>query len=200
MDAINKLTNLMRQQASQVLSTRTDTTRVGIITSYNKENYTAKVLIQPEEILTGWWPILTPWVGNNWGLMAAPTIGDQVVVHFQEGNISTGFIGDRIFNSQDVAPNPGPDSGEIWIVHKTGTFLKFMNDGTIQIQALDEDGNPSTLNIIANVIVTGTISATGDVLDNSQVNTDTMKGMRTIYNAHTHNTPAGLSSSPNQPE
>ena len=189
---------MIRAQVIAVLSTFTHT-RIATISSYDPDTYTAKVIFQPDGNLSGQLPILADWVGNGWGSYYAPSIDDQVMVHFMEGSLSNGFISGRIFNNVDRAINPGPPSGERWVVHQTGTFIKFKNDGTIEVNLLDENGDPTNLNIIGNMVVDGNITTTGDILDNSGTNSHTVKLMRTIYNTHTHPTPAGTSSAPNQP-
>lgn len=182
---IDKLLNQMRAQAIAVISTYSQT-RIGIIVGYNPDDYTAAVEIQPEGIKTGFLPILAPWIGNQYGFYAAPALNDMVIVHFQEGDFTSGLVGQCIYSLVDRPINPGPPSGEVWMVHKTGTYLKFMNDGTVAIKCLDEHNAKTNLTIDANIVVTGNISATGDILDKSATNTHTIANMRTIYNSHVH--------------
>lgn len=216
---IDKLRNLMRQEAAGVLATFSQT-RIGIVDGYDPNNYTATVLIQPEGIKTGGLPILTEWVGNLWGFYAPPTIGDQVIVHFMEGDFSTGFIGQRIFNitQQPTNNSTTPSSGEFWLVHKTGTYLKLHNDGTIELKTLDSNSNQTNINITSNMVMTGNLTvngnvalqgsgagnltSTGDIRDNINTNTNTVKQMRTIYDTHTHggvSVGGGNTANPNQP-
>lgn len=185
MYSVDQLVNLIRSQAIAVLSTFSQT-RVGIIVGYDPDTYTACVEIKPEGIKTGFLPILSNVIGDQWGFYSAPAINDMVIVHFQEGDFSSGFIGQRIYSLTDRPISPGPPSGETWMIHKTGTYVKFLNDGTIELKCLDENGDKTNLNINANVVVTGNISATGDILDTSETNTHTMENMRTIYNSHVH--------------
>lgn len=198
---VDKLNNLIKQQIIAVLSTFSHT-RVGQIAGYNPDTYTAKVMIQPEGLVTNYLPILTFNVGNGWGFYSAPNDGDMVLVHFMEGDFSTGFIGSKIFNSIDVPINPAPPAGETWMIHKTGTYLKFNNDGTVALLTLDSNGHKTNFNINSNVVITGNLTVSGNVLDNSGTNTNTVKDMRTIYDSHTH---GGVSpgpsntASPNQP-
>lgn len=201
--SIDKIVNLMHQKALETLSTFSQT-RIGTISTYNPNNYTAQVLIQPDGILTSYLPILTDWVGNGWGAYFAPTVGDLVMCHFMEGDFTSGFIAKSINNLIDQPPANIP-SGECWLVHKTGTFLKFHNDGTIEIKTLDANNNPTNININGNIVLTGNLTASGDILDNSSgshINTNTIRAMRTIYDGHTHGgVSAGGSNTldPNQP-
>lgn len=108
-------------------------TRVGLVSSYDPTNYCVKVRLQPEDAETGWLPLLSPWVGNGWGLFAPPTTGDMIEVHFQEGDTEAGFACQRFFNDSDRPLTV--QSGEFWLVHKSGSLLKFHNDGSIEMTA-----------------------------------------------------------------
>lgn len=79
----------------------------------------------------------------------------------------------------------------------TQSYVKFNVDGSISIVAAGNltatVGGTTTLNSTGNVnitapqvIINGTLQVTGDIIDNSGSNTDTMAGMRTKYNSHTH--------------
>jgi phage baseplate assembly protein gpV len=182
---IDKMNNLIKQQAVGLFSLYSQT-RIGVISGYDPNTYTAKVTIQPDGVLTNYLPIKTLGVGNQFGIYYAPNDGDMCVVNFQEGDFSSGFISGFIFNSIDVPINPGPPSGETWIVHKTGSFLKFETNGTINLTMLDTNGDPTNLNIVGNVVVTGNITASGDILDTSGTNSNTVKDLRTIYDSHVH--------------
>jgi hypothetical protein len=55
-------------------------------------------------------------------------------VNFQEWGKNAGFIGKKFYSSVTRPPGPVP-SGEFWLVHKTGSFLKFTNDGKVSISS-----------------------------------------------------------------
>ncbi len=106
--------------------------RVGTITAYDDTGTgSVKVMIQPDAGETGWIPLLSPWIGNGWGMVCAPSIGDPVEVHFELGSTTAGFAGLRFFNDSQRAP-PAP-SGEFWLIHKSGSLLKFTNDGKVAL-------------------------------------------------------------------
>jgi len=126
------LLNVMRQQASAVLGDLA-LTSTGIVRSFDPSKYAVRVELQPQGNLTGWIPLTSPWVGNGWGMFCPPTIGDLVEIEFLGGDISSGVAGLRFYNDQDL-PLPVP-SGEFWLVHKSGSLLKFHNDGTIEVSA-----------------------------------------------------------------
>jgi hypothetical protein len=118
--------NAMRQQAHAALGD-VALPSTGIVRSYDPTKYAVRLELQPQGNMTGWIPLLTPWVGNGWGMFCPPTIGDLLEVTFLNGDINSGVAGLRAFNDQDL-PLPVP-SGEFWLVHAAGAFLKVSNDG-----------------------------------------------------------------------
>jgi phage baseplate assembly protein gpV len=89
-----------------------------------------------------------------------PTPGDQVLLVPQEGDVEQGIIVGRVFSVKQVAP-PAP-SGEFWLLHQSGSFLKLSNDGTIRIN--------------------GDLHVAGDVYDQH----GSISALRAHYNSHTH--------------
>ena len=140
--------------------------RFGLVTSVDPTRYAARVTLQPEGVLTGWLPILTAWTGAGWGIVCPPSPGDQVLVLAQEGDADNGVIVGASFS--DSAQAPAGTSGELWLVHKSGTSLKLTNAGGVWIQG--------------DLHVTGTIYATGDVGDG----VGSLARLRADYDAHTH--------------
>lgn len=126
------LLNSMRAVAQQATQSRAST-RHGLVTSYDPNTYAVKVTLQPDNVVTGWIPLKSPWIGNGWGLFCPPSIGDAVEVDFQEDDAGVGSVGMRFFNDAD-RPLPCP-SGEFWLVHQSGSRLKFENDGSVELHA-----------------------------------------------------------------
>lgn len=171
------LTNVMRREAERA-GARKALVRVGTVASYDPSHYAAKVVIQPEGFETGWLPVLTPWAGNGWGLFAPPTPGDTVDVHFQEGSTEAGFVAQR-FYSTVTRPLPAP-SGEFWLVHKSGSKIRFLNDGTVEIVSAVQ------INSTAPVWHhTGNLLVTGDIYDLDTAH-GTVHALRTAYDSHRH--------------
>lgn len=146
------------------------TPRFGIVSSVDPNTATARVTLQPEGVLTGWLPLLTPWVGNGWGLVCPPAIGTQVLVLPHEGDAEQGIIVGATWSTQTVPP-PAP-SGEIWLVHKSGSSLKLQNDGTVRIN--------------------GDLHVTGDVYDTH----GSLSSLRGHYNTHAHPPQTSLTNRP----
>jgi phage baseplate assembly protein gpV len=106
-------------------------TRCGLIDSYDPDAYSVKVRLQPSNVLTGWIPIASCYVGNGWGMQVGPTIGDAVVLEAQEGGGDAAIVTGSMFN--DVERPMSVPSGEFWIRHKSGSFLKFKNNGDVEL-------------------------------------------------------------------
>lgn len=126
---ITELANAMRQQQTDDLTGP----RTGTITSYDPSNGVVKVAIQPEGRESNWMKLDCPGVGNGWGVAIGPQIGDEVTVSFDSSDPNLGKITARHTNSLNL-PMPVP-SGEIWMVHKSGSLLKFNTDGTVSLHS-----------------------------------------------------------------
>ena len=180
------LQNIMRREAARQGSQQAFV-RMGTVSAYDPNHYAAKVLIQPEGFETGFLPIATPWVGNGWGMFCPPTPGDVVDVHFQEGGKLAAYVSLRFYGN--LAPPLNVPSGEFWLVHQSGSLIKLTNDGKLTLE--DKAGSFLTLNadgtatLKANLLVQGTIVATGDISDQNGVD-GTVAHIRSVYDGHTH--------------
>lgn len=173
--------NAMREAAAGQGLERAGT-RMGTISGYDASNYLAKVLLQPDGIETGWLPIGTIGVGNGWGIQVGPAIGDMVEVEFQDGGIDAGLITHRFFNNL-TRPLSVP-TGEVWLVHQAGQFIKLLGDGSITSSGTWN--HTGALNVTGNTTVTGNVTAQGTVQAPNVVGTTnvTFGGKSGI--AHTH--------------
>ncbi len=129
---MKQLMNAFKSLAQQTTQSRA-ATRHGIVTSYDPNTYAVKVQLQPEGVLTGWIPLKSAWVGNGWGLFCPPSIGDAIEIDFQEDDGGNGCAGWRFYNAVE-RPLPCP-SGEFWLVHQKGAFVKLTNDGHVELHA-----------------------------------------------------------------
>jgi phage baseplate assembly protein V len=166
------LLNLIRREASAAAN-RTATARYGIIDTYDPDTFAVKVRVQPEDVITGWLPLGTPWVGDGWGMFAAPTPGDQVLIEFAEGDPESGVLIARLFS--DAARPLAVPAGEFWLVHKNGQFIKLTNDGIVTINA------PASLIIDGEVYGSESISVAGNcVVGNGASGTFTTPAGQTV--------------------
>lgn len=189
---MNRLLNVMRDQAAMQAGDRA-TTRVGTISSYDPGAYAVKVMLQPDNTETNWLPLLSPWIGNGWGLFAPPSIGDMVEVQFHDADFDAGLACLRFFS--DINRPLSVQSGEFWLVHQSGAFFKLTNDGKALINGQVEiDATAPAIKITAtgNVDVqaggVATIKAPSIILKNAGA---ALKKLCTsvfmdLFNSHTH--------------
>ncbi len=144
--------------------------RFGLVSSYDPANYAARILLQPENILSGWLPILSSWVGAGWGLAAPLTPEDQVLVLMQEADSEHGIIAGCVWSAVD-RPLAAP-SGELWVQHQSGSYLKLHNDGTIAMKA-------------TTVSISGDLVVTGNIVDQNGAH-GSLASLRNAYDHHTH--------------
>ena len=159
--------NAVKRHAAQ-LDQSAAQPRFGIVSSVDTTAFLVRVLVQPENVLSGWLPVSSPWIGNGWGLAAPPSPGDQVLLLWQEGDSEHGVVVGRCWSSQVAAPS-GTSAGEFWLVHKSGSRICLRNDGSIQSAA-------------GTWTHTGDLHVTGNVYDHH----GSLDTLRNHYNEHTH--------------
>lgn len=169
---MQRLLNAMKLQAE--LAQRGSHARLGIVRGYDPNTYRAKVMIQPENQVTGWMPVATEWVGNGWGLFAPPAEGDAVLVEFFHGDFEAGVITRRLYHN--AAQPLNVPIGEFWLVHQKGSALKFHNDGSVEI--ISNTDLKATVGGALTATVTGAMNAnvTGKVTISSNAEVDLVVG------------------------
>lgn len=182
------LSNVMRAQAALVAQGRA-TGRLGVVSAYDPGTYSVKVQFPEDDAgngapETGWIPLGALSVGNGWGVLAPPLIGDQIKVEYQGGDRDAGVAALRLFDNQ--SPPPSVPSGEIWAVHKNGAFFKLTNDGKATFSdghgasvALNGDGtitSAGTWTHNGNVSFNGQVSANGHRIDDTHKHTNVQTG------------------------
>ncbi|WP_298213981.1 phage baseplate assembly protein V [Acidocella sp.] len=158
------------------------TVRFGIVSSFDPNSYLAKVMIQPENVLSGWLPVLSPWVGAGWGLAAPLLPGTQVVVLAQEGDAEQGVIAGALWSSKDSPLTAS--AGELWLRHKSGSQIKLNNNGNIELNA-------------PTVTVQGNLMVSGDISDQSGTH-GTLRAFQAAYDQHVHHAPGGITELPSE--
>jgi phage baseplate assembly protein gpV len=171
---MDKFWNMVKAQAGG-LDGLAGVARFGLVSSFDPATYAARVLIQPENVLSGWLPILSAWVGAGWGMAAPLTPGAQVLVIAQEGDAEQGVIIGSVWSAVDQPL--GAPAGELWLQHESGSYLILLNDG------------PSVLK--AEVVnITGNLMVSGDISDQNGTHA-TLAALRNAYDRHTHADPQG---------
>lgn len=194
------MANSMRQQARAAMADLSQP-RIYLISAYDGQgSVKVNVTYDPGGTVyeSNWMPLGCIGVGNGWGLMVGPQIGDQVLCIFENGDFNSGVVVARLFSSQ-AQPLAVP-SGEIWAVHKTGTSLKFTTNGDCDLNVTGNLNATVTGNIVAsataatitapttitgNLSVTGNIAATGSISDVGGAH-GSMSSLRAAYDSHTH--------------
>ena len=149
---MDRLLNAMKLHAGG-MDLHSAETRLGIVTSYDPTNAAARVMIQPENTLSGWLPVAAVAVGAV-SIVVPPSIGDQVVLEPQEGDAEQWIITGRLFSTAALPPSSpftsAPiQSGEMAIFGQGGACLHLLANGTWAL--------------MGNLAVTGSITATGNV-------------------------------------
>jgi phage baseplate assembly protein gpV len=156
---MQRLLNALKAQAG-ALDQGAAQPRFAVVTSVDPSTATVRVTLQPEGVLSGWLPVLTPWAGSGWGLVCLPSPGDQVLVVAQEGHADHGVVIGAAFSAN--ANPPAAPAGEFWLVHQSGSFIKLVSDGTVRIS--------------------GDLHVAGDVYDSL----GSLNRLRQHYDVHTH--------------
>lgn len=183
---MKELLNAFAARAQGALGNMTGT-RQGLITGYDPDSYSVKVMIMPEEQETGWIPLGTCWAGNGWGLAAGPMIGAQIEVDFDSGQIGNGLGGDQFYNDTDRCP--GPPSGEFWLVQKTGSLLKFHNDGTVEVTAVSTMKYTATQHhFVGPVVMDNTLQVTQQIAGNGGMAIQGGTGAAMVVTGDMHST------------
>ncbi|WP_293731126.1 type VI secretion system tip protein TssI/VgrG [uncultured Actinobacillus sp.] len=67
-----------------------------------------------------WIRVASPWAGQDWGMLALPRVGQEVIVSFQEGDADQPIITGRVYNTLQVPPGRLPYSKtQMYIKSKT---------------------------------------------------------------------------------
>lgn len=198
-----KMQQIYRQEAMKAMNLRTSM-EIGKVISYDPVNYLVIVELYPEDdetpaLQTGWIPLLSPWIGDGWGLFCPPSIGDMIEVQFQSGSLNNGVATLRSFTTE--SPPLSVPSGEFWLVHKTGSFIKMLNTGAIEIST-PSDITVNAVNAHVNASAVASVSAPTVQLGDLESN-DALIGLmnsvaRSVYNTHTHNYTSGVTGTPNE--
>ena len=129
---MNHLVNQMMQRMG-AQAAGTFTARMGTVSAYDPGNYAIKAVIEPEGVETGFMPLLSPWVGANWGAFFAPVIGVQILLLFQEGSPQVPMAALSAFSV--AMPPVAVPSGEMLLQHQSGSLLHFDNQGNVTVKA-----------------------------------------------------------------
>ena len=185
---MSRMVNAVRRMAAEQ-DAQQGQNRFATVQSVDPARHLARVMLQPEGVLTGWLPIGTMAAGAGWGITAALTPGQQVFVSPDSGDGQHGVILCAVHseasapsvafsNATETGDGTPAQPGELLLRHALGACIRLCADGTIYMQG--------TVNI------RGDLHVQGDVFD--QIGK--LDGLRQHYNQHTHQAPNGPTGRP----
>lgn len=127
------------------------------VVSYNKDDNTVVVKFKPDNVESGDLPIYLPWNGTpgyNSGFQAGLEPGALVLVFAFDANWEhLGVLGTCY---SDANKAPGAPQGEVWWVHKSGSYVKMKINGDLFF------GSPTQIDLAAPLIqLSDSLSALG---------------------------------------
>ena len=121
--------NVVRRIALEVMGS-TQIKGTLVCTAYNPKTHAVKGIIQPHGVESGWVPIAALHVGNGFGVLVGPKVGDpqkldgdQFDLQADMGDPNTLVAHHRQFSTPDAPPEV--QSGEMLLMHEKGTKAFF---------------------------------------------------------------------------
>lgn len=123
-----------------------------------------------------WIRVSQPWAGKNWGAVAIPRIGQEVIVDFLEGDPDRPIIVGRVYNAELMPPYDLPAGGVVSgfksKTHKGSGYNEFSMDDTVGKEKIVIHGQydmETTIEHDQKLTVHNNRSATVDVDDSESV-------------------------------
>lgn len=135
----HRLVNALAMR-SAAMDAQTGQPRWGVVQSVDPVRYVAKVLLQPEGVLTGWLPITASGVGSGFGAVSPPVQGQQVSVIADNGDHEHGIIIGGTWSQSSAVPQPpatpggakaAVKPGEWAAVAQNGNYVRLSADGSV---------------------------------------------------------------------
>ena len=76
---------------------------------------------QPDEYSSCWIRVAQAWAGHNWGAVAIPRAGQEVIVEFLEGNPDRPIITGAVYNASQMPPYALPREADIMGIRSNST-------------------------------------------------------------------------------
>src|SRR5690348_4555417 len=128
---IERLFSAVRREIEHTMRKYHKPPRLGLVSCYDKKDHSVKVKFQAEGTESGWIPLTGFAVGNQWGILSAPNINDQVLINFEGGDHMVARVHSRHFSTQNKPPQV--EAGEHQFTHSSGSTIYFQKDGTVLI-------------------------------------------------------------------
>ena len=198
----SELISLIKRVAAGLINQRAHG-RWGIVESVNPDGPLVRVMIQPDNVLSGWIPVLQQAAGAGATFLTVPEPGWQAFLNFDHGEHEHGVVVGFAHNDGAALPAlpnaPGsggtPSAGKIALAPGESAFLgpfgsafRFNANGDIFMQpgsgTLKIDGH---LTVNGNVTAQQNITAVQQITDlNGTGGGGTLSALRTAYDNHRH--------------
>ncbi|HAX5205298.1 TPA: phage baseplate assembly protein [Escherichia coli] len=125
---------------------------------------------------------------QQFGFSSSLPVGTDVVVLSQGGNRSSAVV---VASGHQSYRINGLSSGEVVVYNQWGQYVRLTEKGIV----VEAGGQPVTVNSATTLAVTATdgvmlktphLKVSGEITDNCESNSTTLKALRDAYNAHTH--------------
>ncbi|EFJ1902208.1 phage baseplate assembly protein [Escherichia coli] len=156
---------------------------VGRVTAGDDSGVVQTVQVQSPSEVRSDTPVL-----QQFGFSSVLPDGTDVVVMSLAGNRSSAVV---VASGHQSYRINGLSSGEVVVYNQWGQFVRLGEDGIV----VEASGQPVTVNSATTLKVTATdgvtletpsLKVTGDITDNCETNSTTLKALREVYNIHTH--------------
>lgn len=143
----------------QAMLSRIGVPRWGIVDTVNPNDGTARVLLQPEGVLTGYLPIKSVAAGPGMSVIALPSKGDQVQIHPDCGDMEHGVIS-LASHSTKVPPPNSPATGK---PAQSAEYLVIIGGVYLHITGNTIFSGGATWKHVGDLNITGKVTATGNI-------------------------------------
>ncbi|EGO5946065.1 phage baseplate assembly protein domain-containing protein [Escherichia coli] len=156
---------------------------VGRVTAGDDSGVVQTVQVQSPSEVRSDTPVL-----QQFGFSSVLPAGTDVVVMSLAGNRSSAVV---VASGHQSYRINGLNSGEVVVYNQWGQFVRLGEDGIV----VEASGQPVLVNSATTLEVTATdgvtlktpsLKVTGDITDNCESNSTTLKALREAYNDHTH--------------
>lgn len=156
---------------------------VGRVTAGDDSGVVQTVQVQSPSEVRSDTPVL-----QQFGFSSVLPDGTDVVVMSLAGNRSSAVV---VASGHQSYRINGLSSGEVVVYNQWGQFVRLGEDGIV----VEASGQPVTVNRATTLKVTATdgvtletpsLKVTGDITDNCETNSTTLKALREAYNIHIH--------------
>lgn len=156
---------------------------VGRVTTGDDSGVIQTVQVQSPHEVRSDTPVL-----QHFGFSSSLPVGTDVVILSQGGNRSSAVV---VASGHQTYRIKGLNQGEVAVYNQWGQCVRLTENGIV----VEANGKPVTVNSATTLEVTATegvkmitpsLKVTGDITDNCESNSSTLKALRDAYNKHTH--------------